>query len=255
MSMTEQEERSFLTQRVILVGLSILAVAGLLFGAFFAGGSRTGIRLLFSRAAANSAGGLDTPVVLVGGSLSFKAGSQKGTLQWTPVPGCSTPCTEYFLDPGYPVSTIALKNSSDDDPNDPNDPPAAPDNNPAKDKIRVDISNASTWEIDEYTSVNSVDTQVALIKPSAAGTTEIHVKFLAGAPGGLCLTRSKRIMYSPTGACPASGPVTDAVTFSKVTLQIDNGSNVTTSSGSLSCVDDSSKPTLGHCRIVFRGSN
>jgi hypothetical protein len=246
MALTEQEEKSFLTQRVILVGLAILAVGGLLLGAFFAGGSRTGFGLLFSRTPvlgtpANAAAGLDTPVVLIGGSVMFKAGSQKGTLSWTPVPAsCTSKCTEYFLDPGYPVSTIALKDSSDDDGTDAS---VGADNNPAKDKIRADISNAgSNWEIDEYATISKTETQVASITPNA---TEIHVKVVA--PAALCLKTSKRLVFSPTGVCPAP----DGVTFTKVALQIDNA----VVSGTLSCFDDSSTPTLGKCRIVFRGSN
>ncbi len=224
------EERSFVTTAIISVALGV----GVLGAA---------VAIFVNKAA--SAGTGDTPVILVGGSLSFKAGSQKGTLSWTPVPAtCTSACTEYFLDPGYSVSTIALKDSSVDDGT---DAPVPADNNPAKDKIRADISNASTWEIDEYATFNSsAEAQVASITPNA---TQIHVKVVA--PAALCLKTPKRLVFSPTGVCPAP----DGVAFTRVALQIDNGPGTTVASGSLSCVDDSADDNPNKCRIAFRGSN
>lgn len=227
--MTEKpENKSIVTRKVTFLALGILIL---------------GTIALLGFAAATPG---DTPVVLIGGSVTFKAGARYSALTWQQVGNTA----EYFVSPNYEVSAIALKNYSDDDGS---DNPTPRDANPAKDKIHVDISNVNTWEMDVYARNNASGTeaQVASLTPvQNSSNTEIHLKLVG--TGYLCPNGTNiRIKYSQTSPTCSDPPT--AYTLTRIDLLIDNGSGVTTPSGTLRCVDDSATPTVGHCRIVFRG--
>jgi hypothetical protein len=238
--------------RKVAIGVTLCVVLlALLVGAFFLGGSREGIQLLFSgggkveRPALANPG--DTPVVLIGGTVIFKAGAQDNALTWTPVPNGEKPATEYFVAPTYSISTIVLSSITTDDGTDNG---VGTDSNPKKDKISVDVSNAAnSWQIDEFASANgAADSLVASIFPKLNGsTTELHLKVNGG--GILCPKTKYRILYGQVAGCADF----KSYTLTKVNLLIDNASGVPTPSGTLSCVDDSSTPSTGKCRIVLRG--
>jgi hypothetical protein len=232
------DERTTVTRAIFSVGLGVSVLGGLLF---------FGIKELFtSHAAANSG---DTPVILVGGSMTFKAGAYQTPQSWSTV----TAGQEYSVAPSYQISTIVVKATApaDGDGSNPGDA------NPTTDKLRLDVSTASSWEIDEFTSAYGSNPVTKIFPKQNGAITEIHLALL-DTNGTLCPVNSanmKRISYSPTKQCPAQGSLPDA-TFSQVSVTL-NG-DVTAAgtpqpSGTLNCVDSAGDP-LGKCRIALKGT-
>ena len=167
----------------------------------------------------------DTPVVLVGGSLRFKAGRAAAGNAWQQV----TQYKDYHYPANYKVKFIVVKISPDPH----GDGPDGDDTNAATDKLRVDISNASSWQVDAYIATST--DPVASLKLAADGM--IH---LTG-NGNLCPfgTPIKRIFYSTD--CSS-----EAVKFSQINITVNNNP-----AGTLSCLDGMGDP-LGQCKIVLR---
>lgn len=234
MAITE-DDKKFITSRLVfaLAGFFIAILASALIGTYVM--SRV---LVTEQARAPGpmygfAAGLDTPVVLVGGSLAFRSDAQSNAPAWIPTPGGNG--NDYYIDPGYSVSVIVVKQTAPPDP-DNGDPPNK-DADPGSDKISVGIpsSNAGTWQVDEYTAASG-DTAVASIKPGPG--TQIHLTIPSGF---LCSKGSgKKLKYGQASGCA------DAQTFSQVTISLD-GNRV----GNLACNDGSGTP--GKCRIVLKG--
>jgi hypothetical protein len=214
------EERKTINRSLLSVGLGVGILGAFLF---------TGIKALLIRAAANSD---DTPVIVIGGSMTFKSGSKKSP-PWTEVSAGK----EYSVSPGYPISTIVVKLIGSDDGGNNPDPGDA---NPNTDKLRVDVSLASSWKIDAYADPSDAASPVVSIAPNESG--EIHLVRLD--PNALlCPNDSKkRVMYGHTPDCK------DPITFYRIGLKV-NGQPT----GTLICIDDAVK-TVGKCRIVFRGT-
>lgn len=173
----------------------------------------------------------DSPVVLVGGSLIFRAHLNP----WQPVSA-----TEYYVSPGSSVKTIVVKAKpamdSDTGGN------TGDDNNAATDAIKVDVSQATSWKIDEYAG-GAVVTTLSL---NADGT--IHLVQTGG--GYLCPTDGKqknKIEFTQDAGC------NNSVTFTQVgisaTYPAQQGPQTITL-GTLACVDENFNP--GNCRIVLR---
>jgi hypothetical protein len=243
MTMTA-EERSFVTTAIVSVaiGLTVLGVG-------FEVLERTTAEHKLVRIANPG----DTPVVLIGGSMVFKAAAYQTPQAWS----TDTPNKEYHVSPAYQISTIVLKAIAGAD----NDNLGSGDANATTDKLRLDVSTANTWEIDEFSVAGGGKPVVKLVPKQNGTTTEIHLVLLD--PGGmLCPVNSNnmiRISYSPTQNCPApaAGSQTSPV-FSQVSVIL-NG-EVTSSgapqpSATLNCIDstDSTGDPAGKCRIVFRG--
>ena len=227
MTMTP-DERQFTTKAIFAVALGVVVL-----GAMTSVGVSHFAKVSLITTAANSG---DTPVVLVGGSMTFKSGSKKSPA-WAPV----TPHQEYYLTPGYDIATIVLKFIGSDDGGDNHDPDDA---NIHKDKLRVDISAATSWEVDAYTQSDDLHAVVQITpKQNGSGQSEIHLVRLDQAQGAtLCPNGSmKRIKYGRTPDC------SETLVFSKIELKVDGQS-----SGTINCIDDAVKK-VGTCKIILRG--
>jgi hypothetical protein len=225
MTMTT-EERSFVTTAIfsVAVGLSFLGT-----------GLGVGIAYLEKKATAQFANSGDTPVVLVGGTLTFKAGDK--TYPWVP----DTQYTTFHVSPTYAVATIVIKARAGSDPN---DNPVGDDSDSTTDLFRIDVFNSTSWEIDEFISDG---TKVATITPQGNS-----IYLTRNGPGYLCPDPNgnlKKISYSQTPSCPGT-----PVSFSKISFTVTdtiNGALQTVASGTLNCIDSTGSP--GTCRIAFRG--
>ena len=235
-------ERSFATTAIVSVAVGV----GLLGAGVAVWESRS-----VNRQAANSG---DTPVILVGGSMVFKAGAYQTPVTWASV----TDGQEYYVSPTYQISTIVVKSTAPPDPAGDGDTTNSGDANPTTDKLRLDVSTATSWEIDEYTSASGNNAVTKIFPKTNGAITEIHVALL-DTNGILCPVNSKnkRISYSPTKPCPPQGSPLPVTTFSQVSVVL-NGDVMADGktpqpSGTLICVD-SNGDGLGKCRIAFKGT-
>lgn len=217
--MMTPEDKKFVTQRFFLWG-SFFVLASSLVAAFLLGGSVGAIRSLFVKTAGASG---DTPVVLIGGSLKFQA--RDTSYPWK----MDTPTT-YHVSPNYPVQSIVIKakqvgTSGDDD-------------DPTTDQLRANVSNATSWEVDEFiTQQGAPDLQVASL-------TSLGYEINLTALNGYLCSGGTTISYGQQPGC------VDQVVVSKVTLTVTEGDGPQ-QWGSINCVDSNNNP--GKCRIVFRG--
>jgi hypothetical protein len=244
MAMTD-DDKKFITSRLVLVwgGISIAAlVAGLvgasLLGRNLANSFADRINTLYRRTVAP---GLDTPVVLVGGSLTFRA--RDTGLLW--VQDSNNPSAAFHVSPQYAVVSIVVKKG--DNPG--GDGPDPDDSTASSDKIRVTIPDGASWEVDEFIpgASGQPDQQVASIKPDPVTSYQIDLTAVTGqylCPSG----NMKSIAYSPTSSCPAPA---DGVTFSSISVKVTIGGQIQTW-GTIKCLD-ATGDALGKCRIVFRG--
>jgi hypothetical protein len=168
-------------------------------------------------------GGRDTPVVLVGASLTFKA----PTIAW------QSSGANFQTTPTYPITTIVVKALSAPDAG---DGPVGGDLT-APDKLVVDVTGASSWEVDAFTNASSSDPGAIL---SFSGTAVT----LSPKNGYLCPNASyKRIKFGTLQSCTDA----NSVLFTKIRVVV-NSQEV----GFLDCVDGNGQP--GICRIVLRSN-
>lgn len=229
--MLQAQDKSFITGTLVLVAVATAVVsAGLLYA---------GIRSLVTKPGPPSG---DTPVVLIGDSIKFKSGSKN--VLWQEV----TPYKQYSVSMQNPVTSIAIKQKAGADTDD----PSSDDSDPKTDRIRVGVSGASSWEVDEFSDASGV--AVAKITSDAKN---LSLNLYNPAVGSLCPVANgfKRLIYSSiaTPAAPSLGQacpnVPIPVTFSKISLTVTtNGS--TQSFSPFDCIDDNN--SKGICRIVFR---
>jgi hypothetical protein len=227
------EERSFVTTAIISVAVGLIVLA-------------VGFEILEKKSTEHkfiqSANPGDTPVVLVGGTLTIKSGAQANPPSWSP----ATQSTKYSLDPGYAIAKIVVKKNA---PVEVDDQSQGGDDQPASDRLSVDVSDAGTWEIDAYAIAPTVGAQakeVATLTPKK-GTTEIDLNVLQNADttAALCYVSGStlKIGLGHTGqgaSCP------DNSSFDSVILKLDGKTT-----GALNCID--ANGTTGSCRIVLRG--
>lgn len=216
--MLDVADKSFFTNRlVVTAAVSTLVGGSLLFA---------GIAHVISRA--NAAFG-DTPVILVGGSLTFKAGANG-------IPWKSTSATQYYVTPAAPIATIAIKA----------DYTKADENDPTTDKMSVGVSSGGSWEVDEFAiddrDQTSAPIKVASITPQGANITLT----LLDAGGFLCSDGNNSLNYDRKPLCP------DYKHFkfsqANLTASAADGSQM---SGTLICIDANAK--AGKCKVAFRG--
>jgi hypothetical protein len=228
MAITE-DDKKFITSKLILAlaGFFVAILASALIGAYVLSRALAPKEVKTPGPVLGIAAGLDTPVVLVGGSLTFNADS---SYPWTLVSG-----NTYQVAPNYAIKAIVVNT----------------DLAGGTDKLKVDISNASSWEVDEYIA-GTPEVEVASITGVASNPSApspIYLKLVSGylCPGPAPITA---ISYGIASGCPAPppAPTPDPIKFSKVTITV-NGQPLP--SATLACYD-SSDPQ-GTCRIVFRG--
>jgi hypothetical protein len=212
------EERKAVTQKLFLVGISTFilgTLAVLVFRALFA-----------------AAGSGDTPIVIIGGSLTFKAGDKN--VAWA-----SDSATQYHVSPSYALAAIVVKAKSTPDSG---DTPVGDDSSPKTDRLVVDLSGATSWEIDEYTKASGDSPVVAITSSPSSNNINLVLK---DQNGFFCANKQmKRITYGVNQSC--SDP-NNTISFAKVSVSVNNQEI-----GILDCIDQNNNP--GICRIVFRGS-
>jgi hypothetical protein len=232
------DDLKLVTRRFALVGGGFFVLGGL--------GLFAGIKFLESKidAILATAHGGDTPVVLVGGSLTFKSSAQSGAaLQWQPIPGSPNPAIEYFVSPNYPIVKIGVKGPGQLD----TDAPNAADATPGQDRFTVDVSNAGSWQVDTFIS-GSGGTRVkvaSLFAPN--GTNDIHLRVLTSSDPNatLCVVPGSTNIRLGFGHTNTSCPDTSS-SFDSVDLTVDG-----VPAGTFMCKDGTG--SAGHCRIILRG--
>ena len=179
---------------------------------------------------------MDTPVVLIGGSMGFKVGAKDRKAVWQEISARQ----EYHTLSADPVREIAIKTTAEPD----NDDHHRGDDADAKtDKHGFPVSEGAPFQINVFTvgsgtkpaaSISSPDGKNILLKNLVSGST-LHPK------------SERRLHYSSDG----SG--TNSEIFSKVEVQIGSQPSVP-----LHCLLDPSpsnpNPSHGKCRIVLRAS-
>jgi hypothetical protein len=179
----------------------------------------------------------DTPVVLVGGSLRFKAGRGAAGDAWQQV----TQYKEYFYPASYQVKVIVLKNK----PISNGDNPDPDDSDQTTDKTAVPISDPTAWRIDLFTSA-SPSNPVAHLVPQANGK-EIHI-ILDDPNGSLCPKGNpiKRVNYESSGNCTNKKPK-----FSQIKITVNGQPPPSPLPSTLTCQDAMGDPQ-GKCKFVLR---
>lgn len=230
MAMTREERN-----RLALVGAGAVVLGGLL---------GLALRGLFSKSAPSpasphpTAAPVDTPIVLVGGSLTFTTAASG--YQWW-----QDGSAGFHVSPSYAIKSIVVKTNQSGDG----------DGTAGSDKLRVDVSNANitSWEVDEFISPpagsppNTADTKVASITWPTDPTYGAYAIHLTGLSGYLCYSAGTPTVI-PYGQSSGCSDPPGTIVFSTVSVMV-NGQTQPTAT--LNCLD-SSDPK-GQCRIVFRG--
>jgi len=184
---------------------------------------------------------MDTPVVVIGGSLTFKQGSKGGTA-WTEVPGQPG---QYQTVAPNPVSTIAIKTTAQPDSDDNH---RKDDADPTTDKLPGLSVAGTSFQINVFTVASGANPIVSIA--SIDGIT-ITLFLPSSAPSGAILcpnTSNRRVDYSSDGNCA------NLDQFAKVDVIIGRPPSTTTTT--IKCILDATvsfpTPCLGKCRIVLR---
>jgi hypothetical protein len=231
--MLESSDKSFLVKKLVLVSsvtavLAVLADVGIEH-LMVANPAVPAVRVLMTPSG-------DTPVVLVGDSIIFKAPVVNQTWQTT------GSATQYYDAPSTPVATIAIKSDS-----------SQAESDPTSDKMSLGIAGAVTWDVDEYakdkTATPSVEFLVASINYQASANNNINLTLKDGA-GHLCLSNSNTVLtYGRAADC--SDFKNFQLTRATLTATTSNGSQA---SGTFSCADMAGTvPSPGKCKVAFRG--
>jgi hypothetical protein len=172
----------------------------------------------------------DTPVVLMGGTVTVKVGSKDNRQKWKQKSG------KYFATPAFPIAVIVLKNTA---PPDNDDNHKADDDDQNTDRQRIDVSGAKSWKVDVFAQASDT---TPIITITSGSDIQLALVNLSGA---LCKNTKRRTAYSTDQGCTTSGK--NNATFAKAVVSVDD---TVPSNGTLTCTD----PSLGSgkCRIVFR---
>jgi hypothetical protein len=172
----------------------------------------------------------DTPVVLIGGTVTVKVGSTNNREKWKQSSG------KYLAKSAFPIVLIVLKNtaSQDSDDNHRDD-----DEDLKTDRQRIDVSSAKSWQVDVFAQASDTTPIISITSGS-----NIQLA-LANSSGALCKDTKRRTAYSTDKGCTASGK--SNATFAKAVVTVDG---TVPPNGTLTCTDPSQGP--GKCRVVFR---
>jgi hypothetical protein len=241
--MMDEDERKVATSRLVRIGGGFFGLGVLLTALIcYVESKQTRVPPPPPAHTPTVAGG-DTPIVLVGGTLTFKAGNKNNDWQANSTTG------GYSVAPGYPVAKIVIKAMSAQDTS---GDPVGDDSDQTTDELRFDVPTitpvVTSWEIDEFTS-DSGTTAVASITPGSGNTINLQLKNPSGS--SLCPDNPKkirRLLYNNGPNCTGKNPDFTSVSLS-VTAIINNVSQTLTLAN-LDCIDQNNN--LGICRIVFR---
>lgn len=218
----------------------------------------TGIYYLLLRSAPSG----DTPVVLVGGSIVFKAAKKADpTYYWQQ----DTQYKAYHAIPHYPVTSIAIKKTTTpaDTPDPSGDASTADDQDRTTDVIRVDLSDTPAWEIDEFSQASPTSNPVVSITPDGNYIAVKVIDYPNATPpvtGFLCPipkktnTTPNRLKYTTNPDCSDDSPTDANAKLAGVSLMVTTkdvtGKPQVQTFGSLSCLDTAASP--GTCKLAFR---
>ena len=176
----------------------------------------------------------DTPVVIIGGSVTVKHGSKDMVQTWH-----SRHSGEYHTASTYPIASIALKKHALPDHDDDH---RADDLDPDTDLERIDIPSAASWKVDIYDQNSDKASAISIASTTSRGV----LLTLENEAGSLHQDSMRRIAYSIHPTRTEAG-LKDA-TLTKAVVSVDGKI-----AGTLSSIDLKSN-TPGICRIVFRSA-
>jgi hypothetical protein len=222
----EADEKRFITLKNALWGIGILVVVGLVAGAILLNRSNTAISALSSQVqglekqvsqvekALNVFVPVDSPVVLIGGSVNLQTNTQT---TWQPDP---TVTGGYYASGDRPVGTISFRNPGDGE------------------FTRV-MTNGQSWVVTVVSNQAN-----AFTVSQAANDPTIHVAPVSGTltPNTTNLHYHKRGMECGGGGDACDTLETVSVTVNNIPLGVFN------------CTDAAPTPThpvSGHCRVAF----
>jgi hypothetical protein len=195
--------RKLVTSSLIAVGFGVVVLVGLVYVAQ--------IRNVNAQAHG------DTPVVLVGGSVTLGEHSSSGS-DWSPA---TTPGTSYTAPAASAISAIVVKAT-----------PSDPDADSPNDRLHINVPMGNSWKIDILTSQLG-NTKAVTITPSGSN-------IVATANTGQFCHVGRDLRYSHNSNCPNPNQPDD--TFSSVIVTINE-----IQIGNLNC----NTGTLGLCKIVL----
>jgi hypothetical protein len=175
----------------------------------------------------------DTPVVLIGGTVTAKVGSKNNREKWKQKSG------KFLAKSEFPIALIVLKNTA---PEDSGDNHKDDDDDTNTDRQRIDVSGAKSWQVDVFAQASDTTPIISITSGS-----DIQLA-LVNSSGALCKDTRRRTAYSTDKGCTASGKRN--ATFAKAVVTVDGA---VPPNGTLTCTDPSQGP--GKCRIVFRYPN
>jgi hypothetical protein len=217
----EQKDQKASMPRILVRSFYLAAALALLFGAF---------KIVEHFFFAGHGG--DTPVVLIGGSVTVKQGSKDSKQNWSPHDN------GFQTTSAYPIGSVALKQNSAYDPGDGHNDD---DDDPTTDQQAVPVSSAAGWNVGLYTDEGNKGPN--LIITYVPGS---DIQLTLGEYGGnLCPPDKpgRRIKYIK-GNCKADSKDQQEYTFAYAIVNSNIGATT------LTCAD--SKGTKNHCRIVIR---
>jgi hypothetical protein len=217
----EQKDQRATSPRLLVRSFYLAAVLALLFGTF---------KLIQHFFFAGHGG--DTPVVLIGGSVTVKQGSTDSAQNWSPHGN------GYKTTSAYPIASIALKQKSADDGTDGHNDD---DDDPTSDQKAVPVSSAVGWNVGLYTDEGNPGPNLVITYVPGS-----DIQLTLGEYGGsLCPPNKpgRRIRYIK-GNCKADPNGEQKYTFAYAIVNTNIGATT------LTCAD--SRGTKNRCRIVIR---
>jgi hypothetical protein len=208
------EKRGVAAWNFVLVGTGCLVISGLAIGC------NSSVR---APTVLPGSGKGDTPVVLVGGSITFNQNSSIGGIWTGPTSGV------YQTAGASPVTMIVVKSKAD----------GGSDSNPTTDRLVVAVPANKPWELDLHTDVFTQTPGVKIYNLDGSSTIKASL-YTAANGGSLCLSSDKTALYFGNSTCPDKG-----TKFTSMDVIV-GGIPV----GSLSCYSTDQGPQT--CRVVFR---
>jgi hypothetical protein len=225
----ESADKSFVRKLVFFssLGATVAAVVGIVSGVSWIDNHLPEKVTEFQHENRNPSG--DTPVVLVGGSLDFRASGG-----WQPAAPPSYG-TQYSTTPATPITMIALKSHN-----------MQPDEgDPSTDLMDVGISSTTNWTVDEYAKKSGGPEFLAVSVRLQGSNINVSTT-----NGYLCLTTTTKLVYDQTHDQANDCPDRGKFKITRVAINVTDRVSNSQASGNFNCVDADNNP--GYCKIAFR---
>ena len=173
----------------------------------------------------------DTPIVLIGGSMSFEQQSKSKPQQtWEE----RDDKTGYYTAGRDPINLIVIKKKKSDDPGD-----------TSSDKVPYPIPDKATWSVQLFTQNLGSDQAAVTVSPES-GTNYVDIT-INPQRGIFCMDKKAKpntVYFNDSGSCPKPPDADPKTHFTKMTVKI----------GGTSDTQICSDPDLGNynCKVVFR---